>query len=154
MHQGCSLWQSTELLWLGPQYGQGERSAQGLAFLAAWPGAAQGRAACSALDTGWAGWCLQSFCKTRCQSTTLLPAAPVLPGSGERHSLLIGLGTPSGNGNVLTYYSLMSCAETKQACPKPVLDVRKIMLECECRHVSGMVSTMLLKEDFPGLSLV
>lgn len=83
-----------------------------------------------------------------------LPEAPVLPGSWERHSLLIGLGTPSGNGNVLTYYSLMICAETKQACPKPVLDVRKIMLEHECRHVSGMVPTVLLKEDFPGLSLV
>jgi len=104
--------------------------------------------------TGGVGWCLQSFRKTRCQSTPLLPAVPVLPGSWEQHSLLIGLGTPSGNGNALTYYSLMICAETKQACLKPVLDVRKIMLEGKCRHVSGMVPTMLLKEDFPGLSLV
>lgn len=103
---------------------------------------------------GEISWCQhRPLAKVKCQSAFMLPAVPVLPSLWERHSLLIGLGTPSGNGNVLTYYSLMSLAETKHACFRPAPYVSKIMLEVECVHVSGVAPTMLLRADFPALSL-
>lgn len=64
---------------------------------------------------------------------------PVLPSLRERHSLLIDLGTPSGNGNALT-----SFAETNHVCFKPPLYFSKIILEVKCIHISEVVSTMLL----------
>lgn len=103
---------------------------------------------------GEISWCQhRPLAKAKCQSALMLPALPVLPSSWERHSLLIGLGTPSGNGNVLTYYSLMSLAETKHACLKLAPYVSKMMLEVACVHVSGVAPTMFLRADFPALNL-
>jgi len=78
------------------------------------------------------------------RSHMCIQLVPVLPSLRKWHSLLIGLGTPSGNGNALTYYPLVSSAETKCVCFKPASYFSKIVLEVKCIPISGVVSAMLL----------